>query len=102
MGHGAKKAGMRSANSAPNVARKRRDADRRVRQHVRFARILQLLEILQGRRRQNAASLAKEMEVSTRTVRRDLEVLRLAGIRVDPDRAEQGYVLHGDYRFAVT
>lgn len=102
MGHGAKKAGKRSAKSAPDVARKRRDADRRLRQHVRFARILKLLEILQGRRRQNAASLAQEMEVSVRTVRRDLEVLGLAGVRVEYDRAEQGYVLHGDYRFAVT
>ncbi len=102
MGHGAKKAGKRSVKSAPDVAQKRRDADRRLRQHVRFARILKLLEILQGRRRQNAASLAQEMEVSVRTVRRDLEVLGLAGVRVEYDRVEQSYVLHGDYRFAVT
>ena len=79
----------------------RRDADRRLRQAVRFARILKLLELLQGRDRHDTVSLAKELEVSRRTVLRDIDVLRLAGVGPDYDPSQKGYVLHGDYRFAV-
>ena len=50
---------------------------------ARFARILRLLELLQGRGRHDAVSLAAEPEVGRRTVQRDLEVLRVSGIRLD-------------------
>ena len=79
----------------------RRDADRRLRQAVRFARILKLLELLQGRDRHDTVSLATGLEVSRRTVLRDIDVLRLAGVGLDYDTSKKGYVLHGDYRFAV-
>jgi predicted DNA-binding transcriptional regulator YafY len=46
-------------------------------------------------------SLAEDLEVSRRTVLRDLDVLRLAGVGVAYDPAGRTYVLHGDYRFAV-
>ncbi len=46
-------------------------------------------------------SLATELEVTRRTVHRDLEVLRLSGVPVDYEPLEKRYVLHGDYRFAV-
>jgi len=81
---------------------KRRDADRRLRQAVRFARILKLLELLQGRDRHDTVSLAKELEVSRRTILRDIDVLRLAGVGLDYDPLKKGYGLQGDYRFAVT
>ena len=80
---------------------KRRDADRRLRQAVRFGRILRLLEILQGRGRHDTVSLAGELEVSRRTVQRDLDVLRLSGVGLQYDPVEKTFVLHGDYRFAV-
>jgi predicted DNA-binding transcriptional regulator YafY len=83
-------------------AGKRRDADRRLRQSVRFARVLKLLELLQSRDRHDTVSLAMELEVGRRTVLRDIEVLRLSGIGVDYDTTKRGYVLRGDYRFAVT
>ena len=83
-------------------ARKRRDKDRRLRQAARFARILSLLELLQSRVRYNAGSLATELGVSRRTVQRDLDVLELAGIPCTYIAEQGGYVLSGDYRFAVT
>jgi predicted DNA-binding transcriptional regulator YafY len=83
-------------------AGKRRDVDRRLRQSVRFARVLKLLELLQGRDRHDTVSLATELEVGRRTVLRDIDVLRLSGIGVDYDATKRSYVLRGDYRFAVT
>ena len=81
---------------------KRRDADRRLRQAVRFARILKLLELLQGRDRHDTVSLAKELEVSRRTVLRGIDVLRLAGVGLVYDPLKKGYVSARRLRFAVT
>ena len=102
MGHSPQKDGKNPGKSPASDAGKRRDADRRLRQSVRFARVLKLLELLQGRDRHDTVSLAAELEVGRRTVLRDIDVLRLSGIRVDYDTTKRSYVLHGDYRFAVT
>ncbi len=92
-----------NSKKKPKVdAKKRRDKDRRLRQTTRFARILTLLELLQSRTRQNAASLARELGVGRRTIQRDLNVLELAGIPCTYIAEQRGYVLSGDYRFAVT
>lgn len=56
------------------------ESDRRLRQSVRFSRILKLLGMIQGTGPWSAAALAQELECSTRTVFRDLQVLELAGI----------------------
>jgi hypothetical protein len=53
--------------SPTDDARKRRCVDRRLRQSVRFARILKLLELLQGRDRHDTESLAMELEVGRLT-----------------------------------
>ena len=74
----------------------RSDAQRRDGQASRFARILRLLELLQGRGRSNAAALAAELETTRRTVHRDLRVQELAGVTCAYDRET------GGYRFAVT
>ena len=102
MGRSPQSKDKNTAESPAADGGKRRDADRRLRQAVRFARILKLLELLQGRDRHDTASLAKDLEVSRRTVLRDIDVLRLAGVGLDYDPLEKGYVLHGDYLFAVT
>jgi predicted DNA-binding transcriptional regulator YafY len=81
---------------------KRSDKDRRLRQAAKFARILTLLELLQSRVRHNAGSLARELGVSSRTIQRDVEVLELAGITCQYIAEQRGYVLSGDYRFAIT
>jgi hypothetical protein len=53
--------------SPTDDARKRRCVDRRLRQSVRFARILKLLELLQRRDRHDTMSLATELEVGRLT-----------------------------------
>jgi predicted DNA-binding transcriptional regulator YafY len=101
VGHIPRKDRKISEKSPADDAGKRRDADRRLRQSVRFARILKLLELLQCRERQDTVSLAAGLEVGRRTVQRDIEVLRLSGIGVEYDPTKRSYVLHGDYRFAI-
>jgi predicted DNA-binding transcriptional regulator YafY len=93
---------MNSPKKSQVDAKKRRDAERRLRQATRFSRILKLLELLQSRVRYNAASLASELGVDPRTVQRDLNVLGLAGINYAYDAEQRCYVLRGNYRFAVT
>ncbi len=102
MGHSAVSQKKISRKQSSVNAGKQRDADRRLRQSIRFARILKLLELLQCRVRHNAVSLARELEVSRRTIQRDLNVLELAGIDYSHDAVQGCYVLRGDYRFAVT
>ena len=101
MGHSPQKDDQNRRKPHRAVSGKRRDSERRLRQSVRFARILKLLELLQGRDHHDTVSLATELEVSRRTVHRDLEVLRLSGVPLDYDPLGKRYVLHGDYRFAV-
>lgn len=54
----------------------------------RLCRLLRLLRLLQAGKRYNVNALAHECEVSRRTIFRDLDILRSAGIavRYDPDR----------------
>ena len=59
---------------------RRPDADRRVRQADRIARVLRVLELIQSRGRWTRKAIAEELEVSIRTVYRDLDVLRFLGV----------------------
>ncbi len=70
-----------SKANVPNPDKKNRpDRDRRVRQADRLARILRVLELIQSRGRWTTRAIADEIECSERTVYRDLDVLRFAGI----------------------
>lgn len=95
--------GHRRFNSMTNKSNKtgRPDADRRLRQADRLARVLRLLQLLLGRGEWNPRTLAAEQECSERTIYRDLCVLELAGVPWFFDQERGCYSLRPDFRFPV-
>lgn len=70
---------------------------------MRASRLLSLLLLLQTRGRMTAQQLATELEVTPRTVYRDIESLSSAGIPVYADRGPAGgYQLVAGYRAGLT
>jgi predicted DNA-binding transcriptional regulator YafY len=70
---------------------------------LRADRLLSILMLLQSRGKMNAARLAEELEVSVRTIHRDIEALSSAGVPVYVERGiSGGCSLLGDYRTNLT
>jgi predicted DNA-binding transcriptional regulator YafY len=65
--------------------------------NVRLARLFRLAVVLRARVARTAAALAEELEVSKRTVYRDLNALILAGVPCRFDKDDGGYRINGDF-----
>jgi len=70
---------------------------------VRASRLVALLLLLQAREQMTAAELASELDVSGRTIQRDIDALSAAGVPVYSERGRDGgYRLVGGYRSRLT
>jgi predicted DNA-binding transcriptional regulator YafY len=70
---------------------------------MRASRLVSIILLLQARGRLTAAQLAKELEVSVRTIYRDVESLHAAGIPLYGDAGHRGgYQLLEGYRTQLT
>ncbi|MBN2393065.1 MAG: WYL domain-containing protein [Anaerolineae bacterium] len=70
---------------------------------MRADRLLSLMMLLQTRGKMSARALAKELEVTERTIYRDIEALEMAGVPIyaEPGR-DGGYGLIDRYRTSLT
>ena len=78
---------------------RRPDPERRLRQAARFARVLRVLEMIQGRGRRTVKEIAGELECSERTIFRDLAVLEVSGVPYYYDREDQRLRVRPGYHF---
>jgi predicted DNA-binding transcriptional regulator YafY len=70
---------------------------------MRAARLLQILLLLQNRGRLTAPALAQELEVTTRTILRDVDAMTEAGLPILTHRGAQGGIELGfNYRTRLT
>jgi predicted DNA-binding transcriptional regulator YafY len=70
---------------------------------MRADRLLSILMLLQSRGRMTAGQLAAELEVSLRTIYRDIDALCISGVPIYSERGRDGgYALLDSYRTSLT
>ena len=79
----------------------RSDAERRLRQSDRLARVFRVLQLIQSRGRYSAREIAAEIECSERTVYRDLQVLLMAGVPYYFSEEKNTYRVRPGWQFPV-
>lgn len=62
----------------------------------RLIRLLRLMRMIEARPGLGSAELAEELQVSERTVFRDVDAMRVAGVPVKARRQLGGYVIEGE------
>ncbi len=70
--------------------------------NTRISRCIRLLSLLQSQTARNRVELARELEVSGRTILRDLRTLKEAGVSLHYDPRRAGYVLKPPVRSAAS
>jgi predicted DNA-binding transcriptional regulator YafY len=83
------------------MAKKRTETERRTRQSERLAKLLRLLQLISGAGRWDAEALAKELEVSIRTVHRLLQTLTFASVPWTFDPKLRAYRVARGFRLQV-
>lgn len=81
------------------MGKQRRDAERRMRQYERFARLLRITRLLLGHGRWGPDDLAKEICCSPRTIYRDIQTLGMAGIPIYFNKECQAYQVPEGFKF---
>ena len=82
------------------MAKQRSDAERRNRQCAKFARLIRIARLVTGNGRWGPNDLAEEIECSTRTIYRDVEILSASGIPITFDKSTQAYCVQPGFRFS--
>lgn len=83
------------------ITRKLSDSDSRIKQADRSAKMIRVMQLVQGNGRWDGQALAKEFECAKRTIERYITTLEFSGVPIYYDKTEKCYRLRFDFQFPV-